>query len=393
MESSNLSIPPWPHFADDEIEAATHVMRSGKVNYWTGEECKAFEQEFADFIDVPYAISLANGTLALEVALRALNIGPGDDVIVPCRTFIATASSVVACGARPIVADIDLVSQNITVDTISEVMTPKTKAIIPVHLAGWPCAMDDIMDFAQEHNLKVIEDCAQAHGAKYKGQYVGSFGDAAAFSFCQDKIMTTGGEGGMLLTKDEKIWQRAWAYKDHGKNPHKAFNRDGPAGFRWLHESFGSNFRMTEMQAAIGREQLKKLPRWLEARKNNAKIFTKFFSNFPQLRLTLPSVDIEHAYYKYYVFIEPDKLKSDWNRDRILQEINATGVPCASGSCGEIYLEHAFIDLDLEPEKRFKNAQQLAQTSLMFLVHPTLNEQDIKTMCTSMEDILKDSAA
>lgn len=388
----NNELSPWPYFAADEIEAVSRVIRSGKVNYWTGEECKKFEQEFADFVGVPYAVSLANGTLALELALRALNIGHGDEVIVPCRTFIASASCVVACGARPIVADIDPISQNITVATIKQALTPKTKAIIPVHLAGWPCAMDEIMDFAQNHNLKVIEDCAQAHGAKYKGKCVGSFGDAAAFSFCQDKIMTTGGEGGMLLTKNEEVWQQAWAYKDHGKNPHKAFVREGSAGFRWLHESFGSNFRMTEMQAAIGRTQLKKLPEWISVRKHNAQIFGEFFSGFQQLRLTIPNSDVEHAYYKYYVFVEPSKIKEGWDRDHLLKEINACGVPCASGSCGEIYLERAFEALELQPAQRFVVAQDLAATSLVFLVHPTLSGNDIKNMCAKMKNVLQFTA-
>lgn len=380
-------LPPWPYFAADEIVAVTKVLHSGKVNYWTGSECKEFEKEFAEFIGVPYAISLANGTLALELALQALNIGADDDVIVPCRTFIASASCIVARGARPVVADIDPISQNLTVETISRVLTPKTKAIIAVHLAGWPVDLDPILEFAKKHNLKVIEDCAQAHGAKYHGKFVGSIGDCSAFSFCQDKIMTTGGEGGMFCTKDPELWKRAWTYKDHGKNPDVAFVKEAAAGFSWLHESFGSNFRLTEIQAVIGREQLKKLPEWINLRTKNAGILAKHFKHITALRLTQVPAKVNHAYYKYYAFLKPEQLKTDWNRDRILREINALGVPCGSGSCGEIYLEKAFINSGYGIDKRFSVAQKLAETSLMFLVHPTLQASDMEWMAEKVAEI------
>ncbi|MFA6409676.1 MAG: DegT/DnrJ/EryC1/StrS aminotransferase family protein [Gammaproteobacteria bacterium] len=383
----------WPHFEEDEINAVTDVLSSGKVNYWTGKECHLFEQEFAKFIGSKYAISLANGTVALELALHALGIGVGDDVIVPARTFIASASCVIARGAGPVVADIDPISQNITAETIEQVLTPKTKAIIVVHLAGWPCDMDSILQFAAKHKLKVIEDCAQAHGAEYRGKRVGSFGDAAAFSFCQDKIMTTGGEGGMLLTNDEEIWRRAWAYKDHGKNPNKACADIKQAGFRWVHESFGTNFRMTEMQAAIGRLQLRKLPAWLETRERNAKLFCSKLRNIAAFDCTDPPSHIKHAYYKYYVFIKPKLLKPNWDRNRIVEEINARGVPCGCGSCGEIYLEKAFVDMGLQPKERFPNAKKLSESSLMFLVHPTLQEEDILRMCAVICEVLKEAQA
>ena len=256
-------IAPWPVFDEDEIDAVTRVLKSGRVNYWTGEECQAFEREFAAHCGAEYPISLANGTVALELALYAFGIGPGDEVIVPSRTFIASASCAVARGAKPVVADIDPVSQNLTADTIRAVMTRQTKAVIAVHLAGWPCDMDPIMDLAKAHGIIVIEDCAQAHGATYKGRPIGSLGDGAAFSFCQDKIMTTGGEGGMFVTSDEVAWENAWAYKDHGKSYEAVFHRQHSPGFRWLHTSFGTNWRMTEMQAAIGRHQLTKLAGWV----------------------------------------------------------------------------------------------------------------------------------
>lgn len=378
----NIPFAPWPYFELDEIEAATAPLRSGKVNYWTGTEGREFEKEFAFFTGCSYAIALANGTVALELALYALGIGAGDEVIVTPRTFIASASCIVMRGATPVMADVDPLSQNITADTIRPLVTKRTKAIIAVHLAGWPCDMDQIMILAREHGLKVIEDCAQCHGATYKGQPVGSLGDVAAFSFCQDKIMTTGGEGGMLTTNDADVWRKAWEYKDHGKSYDAVYNRQHPLGFRWLHETFGTNWRLTEMQSAIGRIQLRKLPEWIRIRQAHAAILTECFINIPALRVTQPPAGIGHAYYKYYVFVRPEFLKADWNRDRIMNAIIAEGIPCFSGSCSEIYLEKAFDSI--RPTERLKVAKELGENSLMFLVHPTLSQTDLYDTCKAM---------
>lgn len=382
---------PWPFYAKDEIDAASAVLKSGNVNYWTGEEGRLFEKEFADFTGSRYGIALANGTVALELALYALGIGKGDDVIVTSRTFIASASCTIMRGARPVIADVDPVSQNITADTIKAVLTPQTKAIIAVHLAGWPCDLDPIMELAKKHGLYVIEDCAQAHGATYKGRPVGSLGHIAAFSFCQDKIITTGGEGGMLTTNDKLLWEKAWAFKDHGKSYDAVYNRQHSAGFRWLHDSFGTNWRLTELQSAIGRLQLKKLPTWIDQRRENASVLTRCFSNIPALRVTVPPAHIGHAYYKYYTFIKPEALKTGWNRDKIMQAINAEGIPCFSGSCSEIYLERAFDINGLRPAKRLPVAKELGETSLTFLVHPTLNEQNMLNTCAVVENIMQDA--
>lgn len=370
----STQIPTWPVHADDELEAVRRVLSSGCTNYWTGTEGRQFEKEFAAFIGTKHAIALMNGTVALEAALYALNIGPGDEVITSCRTFIASASCIVMRGATPVLADVDATSQNITVETIKACITPRTKAILVVHLAGWPAEMDAICELARQYNLKVIEDCAQAHGALFKGQPVGSFGDLAAFSFCQDKIITTGGEGGMVTTNDENLWEKIWSFKDHGKCYKKVYQHEHPPGFRWLHDSFGTNWRMTEVQAAIGRVQLRKLPTWLTQRNRHADILNQRFIGRRGLRVTRPSQDIRHAYYKYYVFIEPQCLKSDWNRDRIMQEMNALGIPCYSGSCSEIYLEQAFRK-NLKPIETKPKARLLGETSLLFLVHPTLTEE------------------
>ena len=378
----------WPQFEADEIEAATAVLRSGKVNYWTGMEGREFEKEFAAFTECKYAVAVANGTVALELALRAFGIGAGDEVIVPSRTFIASASCAVMCGAIPIIADVDAESQNITAESIRPLLSPRTKAIVAVHLAGWPCDMDPILELARQRGLKVIEDCAQAHSATYKGRPVGSLGDAAAFSFCQDKIMTTGGEGGMLTTNDETIWKRSWSFKDHGKSYDAVHNRQHSAGFRWLHESFGTNWRLTEMQSALGRILLKKLPGFVETRRRNAAILTDGFSKIPGLRVTVPPPQMRHAYYKYYAFVNAEDLRGGWNRDRIMAAISAEGIPCFSGSCSEIYLEKAFSE-EMRPPERLPTAREVGETSLMFLVHPTLTERDMLDTCRAVEKVFE----
>ncbi len=386
--SSSLDFPSWPSFTQEEADAVNRVLLSGKVNYWTGEEGRLFEREFAEYTGVSHAIAVANGTVALELALLGGGIGLGDDVIVTPRTFIASASAVVMRGARPVFADVDPDSQNITAETIRRVLTPRTRAIIAVHLAGWPCDMDPIMDLAREHNLFVVEDCAQAHGARYKGRPVGSLGDAAAFSFCQDKIMTTGGEGGMVTTDDEAMWRRMWAFKDHGKSWEAVYEREHPPGFRWLHESFGTNWRMTEMQAAIGRIQLRRLEDWGQRRNANARILREQLRDLPALRIPWPDDDVHHAFYKFYAFVRPERLAKGWSRDRIMTEISARGIPCFSGSCSEIYLEKAFEESDSRPSQRLPLARELGETSLMFLVHPTLDKAHMEKTADVIRSVM-----
>jgi dTDP-4-amino-4,6-dideoxygalactose transaminase len=387
-QNVQVALPTWPIFEVDEIQAVTAVMQSGRVNYWTGNESREFEREYAEYLGVQHTIALHNGTQALELALYAFDVGAGAEVITTARTFIASASAAVMRGCVPVIADVDPVTQNMTADAIRPLITAKTKAIIAVHLAGWPCDMDPIMALAEEYGLIVIEDCAQAHGAFYKGRPVGSIGHAGAFSFCQDKIMTTGGEGGLLALNDTDIWKKAWAYKDHGKSYDAVYNRQHPPGFRWLHDSFGTNWRMLEIQAAIGRIQLRKLPHWIERRRRNAAVLSHRLSRHQALRLTTPNQDILHSYYKYYVFVRPEQLAAGWDRDRVMNAITAQGVPCFSGSCSEIYLEKAFVDAGYGPQERLPVAQELGETSLMFLVHPTLDLEDMKRMADAVDAVM-----
>lgn len=384
----NTAFEPWPSFTQAEADAVSKVLLSNKVNYWTGQECREFEKEFAHFAGTAHAVAVANGTVALDLALKALGIGAGDDVIVTSRTFLASASSIVTAGANPIFADVELDSQNISRRTIEAVITPKTKAIICVHLAGWMCDMDPIMQLAQERGIYVIEDCAQAHGAMYKGKSAGSIGHIGAWSFCQDKIMTTGGEGGMVTTNDEALWKKMWSYKDHGKNYDSVYNTQHPPGFRWLHDSFGTNWRMMEMQAVIGRLQLKQMPAWTAQRNANMACIQAVFEQSPYFTVAKPSADYVHAAYKCYVQVNVDALPEGWSRDRIMAEINALGAPCFSGSCSEVYLEKAFDGTPWRPAQPLPQAKQLGESSLMFLVHPTLSEQSIQKMVNAIQQVI-----
>ncbi len=373
---SHEARPSWPVFEPDEIAVATDVLASGKVNYWTGEHGRAFEREFAAYHDVAHSIALANGTLALELALLALDIGPGDEVIVPSRTFIASASAVVARGARVVVADVDRDSGNLTAETVKAAITPRTRAVVAVHLGGWPVDIDALRRVCAVPKIAIVEDCAQAHGARLRGRPIGSLGDIAAFSFCQDKIMTTAGEGGMVTTDVEALHRRMWAYKDHGKDLDLVQRTDHPPGFRWLHGSFGSNYRMPEVQSAIGRVQLQKLDAWVQRRRQSAMMLRDRLAELPALRVPWPEAGIEHACYRFYAYVRPERLKADWTRDRIAQTVSAEGIPCMQGSCSEIWREKAF-PAAWRPAEPLPVAAELGRTALALLVHPTLGDADI----------------
>lgn len=393
----NTPFSPWPSFTEEEADAVRAVILSNRVNYWTGQECREFEREFAEWCGTRHAIALANGTLALDLALKALGIGPGDEVIVTPRTFIASVSCVVNAGAIPVFADVDRESGNLTAETIAAVLTPRTKAIICVHLAGWPCDMDPIMDLAERHGLKVIEDCAQAHGARYKGRSVGSIGHIGAWSFCQDKIMTTGGEGGMVTTNDPRLWSAMWSFKDHGKSWEAVYERQHPPGFRWVHDSFGTNWRMLEVQAVIGRIQLRKLPEWTARRNENAALLANACRRHSCVRVPdfvasttvgVAGSESVHAQYKFYVYLVPERMAPDWTRDRVVDEIVGHGVPCYQGSCSEVYREAAFDGTGLRPERALPVAHELGKNALMLLVHPTLTQLEMEKSCRILDNVL-----
>ena len=401
----NTSFSPWPSFTTEEMDAVQRVLASNRVNYWTGEEGRLFEREFAAWAGAKHAIALTNGTVALDLALHALGIGPGDEVIVTPRTFIASVSSAVNAGATPVFADVDRCSGNLSADTIAAVLTPRTRAVILVHLAGWPCDMAPIMELADRHGFKVIEDCAQAHGARYEGRSVGTIGHIGAWSFCQDKIMTTGGEGGMVTTNDDELWSRMWSFKDHGKSWDAVNSCQSSLGFRWVHESFGTNWRMLEIQAVIGRIQLRRMQEWIAARQENADVIGAALAaltsgdgplrvpRLPAKQSAASEYASRHAHYKFYIYVDPERLPMSWSRDRIVSEIKKRGVPCYQGSCPEIYLEKAFDATPWRPRQRLPVARDLGDSSLMFLVHPTLTGEEVRRTAEVAAEVIRSATS
>jgi dTDP-4-amino-4,6-dideoxygalactose transaminase len=382
-----MQISPWPSFSEEEAKAVSDVLISNKVNYWTGTLCKDFELRYAEWIGVKHAIAVSNGSAALELALEAIKIEPGDEVIVTPRSFIASASSVVLAGGIPVFADVDRNSQNISAETIAALITPRTRAIICVHLGGMPCEMDEIMSLADNFELKVIEDCSQAHGAKYKGKSLGSIGHIGIWSFCQDKIITTGGEGGMVTTNDTLLFETMWSYKDHGKNREETNNTPLSNRFRFIHKNFGTNWRMMEMQAAIGLIQLNRITEWNQRRNKIAKKIEDECRKYYLFRTQDVPDYINHAYYRFYTFINPQYLATAWSRDRIIDEIRSRGIPCFQGACPEIYLEPAFENSGFKPAERLPIAQELGETSLAFLIHPTITDPELDEMLFNLKEI------
>jgi dTDP-4-amino-4,6-dideoxygalactose transaminase len=380
-----LADEAWPFYDEDEIQSVVDTLRSGRVNQWTGARVVQFQQALTERFGGGHGIALTNGSVALELALYAFDIGPGDEVVVTPRTFMASAACVRLMGATPVFADIDPVSGNITAETIAAVLTDRTRAVIPVHLGGWPCDMPAIMDLCRPRGILVIEDCAQAHGAEIDGAPVGSFGDAAAFSFCQDKIISTGGEGGFTSFKSEEAWEKAWSFKDHGKSWAKVNTPPAAPGFRWLHDSIGTNWRLTEPQAAIGLRQLDKLDGWRDLRTRNAMIWSRALSTVPGLEVPMPEPRFRHALYKFYFYLRD--ANAGEKRGEILKRATEAGLRVFSGSCSEVYLEKAFDDL---PRPDLPNARALGASSLMVEVHPTLRPDLLERRASALAAIVRD---
>jgi dTDP-4-amino-4,6-dideoxygalactose transaminase len=388
-DNDSLALRPdeaWPYYAEDEIAAAADVLRSGKVNQWTGPEVKAFQDACTERFQGGHGIALTNGSVALELALRAFGIGPGDEVIVSPRSFMASASCVNLVGATPVFADVDRDSGNLTAATIRAALTERTRAVIPVHIGGWPADMPAIMALAAEHDFKVIEDCAQAHGTTIEGRPAGSFGDAATFSFCQDKIISTGGEGGFTSFQDLDTWKWAWSFKDHGKNWDKVSMPAVAPGFRWLHDMVGTNWRLTGPQAAIGLVQLRKLDEWVEIRRRNAAIWTRALSQVPGLRVPQAPAGVAVAPYRLYLYVEGGE-PAEAKRNEIIRRAEAEGIRVFSGSCSEIYLEQAYADRD-RPD--LPVARELGKTSLAVECHPTLRPELIERRAERLARIASD---
>tara|TARA_B100000900_G_scaffold400922_1_gene405044 strand:- start:5727 stop:6899 length:1173 start_codon:yes stop_codon:yes gene_type:complete len=379
----------WPSFTKEEGDAVKRILLSNKVNYLFGGEGKRFEKNFSDFTNSKFSLALANGTLALDLCLRAIGIKKGDEVIVTGRTFIASASCISLLGGKPVFVDVNINSQNIDLISIKKALTKKTKAVICVHFAGFPCDMPSIIKFAKHNKLFVIEDCAQAHGARIAGKSVGSFGDINAWSFCNDKIMTTGGEGGMITTNNPSLFKKAASFNNHGKNLTKFFDLSDKkiSMFPYIHDSLGLNYRMTEMQSAIGNIQLSRIQKWNQIRNRNAEVIINKIKNLNIVKVPKINSEFNHAFYKLYLVLQSEFIKSGFSRDDIIDEITKRGVSVSFGASGRVFLEKGFKTYKTIP-KGLPNSTYLEQNSLMFEVHPTITLEEIRLTASKIYDVL-----
>jgi dTDP-4-amino-4,6-dideoxygalactose transaminase len=389
-----------PFYSNKSIQKIGPMLKSGKVNYWSGNEGKKFEKEFSNYLGNKYSVGLSNGSVALEIALKALKLKKHDQIIVTPRSFIISASCAINLGLKPIFADVDD-NGNLYIEGIKKAYNNKVKAIIVVHLNGLPCDLDPIMEFVKKNNVSLIEDCSQAHGAVYKGKKVGSFGDISTWSFCQDKIISTGGEGGMISTNNKQLWLRCWSLKDHGKNYNSVFFKKHKIGFRWHHDNLGSNYRMTEMQAILGRAQLKILDNQIKKRNAIANLYINGLKDYYKKYNILKKPDFNykyssqtkykklnsqniHAFYRLNLFINKKKI----NQLKLLEQFNLKKINCGVGSCPEIYREKIFKNLKLFPKERLSNAKLLGETSITFPIDPNRSVAKIKLEIKSIKRVL-----
>jgi dTDP-4-amino-4,6-dideoxygalactose transaminase len=336
--------PNWPQFDPKVFEAVVEVLKSGKVNYWTGELGMKFEQAFADWCGAKFAISTTNGTSALHTALAGLGIGPGDEVIVPSYTFIATSFSVCQAGAVPVFADVEKNSHTLDPADVEAKISGRTAAIMPVHLYGVIANMGPILAIAKKHNLAVIEDSAQAHGGKWNGKKAGTIGNAGAFSFCQSKHFTTGGEGGAVVTNDEDLAWTCRSFRDHGYDVSERLRLlELEARLPYIHNMVGYNYRMTEMQSAIGLIELARMDSYhLANRRRNGEYLIKRLKGVEQiLHLPLDTEERQNAFWMFPIVLDMDRLKVDSAR-KVVAALEAEGVPAGPVMWPQCYRERAF---------------------------------------------------
>ena len=336
-------LPPWPAFDEKAISAVVEVLRSGKVNYWTGRKGREFEQRYAAWQGSQYGISVATGTAALHVGLTALGIGPGDEVIVPSYTFIASSFSIVQAGAIPRFADVNLDDHCLSVESAARLVNERTKAIMPVHLYGNVCDLDQINAFAKQHGLFVIEDNAEAFGGVYRGKKTGTLGDIAACSFCQNKTFTTGGEGGMVTTDNEDLAWQARSFRDHGYDVKDRLNLlELEQKLSYIHNLVGWNYRMTEMQAAIGLAELERIDTWnLPNRRRNAHIIMDALTALPQVKfMPIDTPERQNGFYVLAFSLAIENMSCDIGE--FVKAAGAEGTPCWRVFWPQCHTERAF---------------------------------------------------
>lgn len=376
-----ISFNTWPTFTEKEIKVANKVIASGKVNYWTGIYCKKFELNFKKKFGLKHTISVANGSLALDAAVNVLNLKKNDEVIVTPRSYVSSASCVQKTSAKIRFVDVDLNTQNISIDEIKKNINSNTRLIICVHLAGWPCDIEKIKKIIGKRNIRIIEDCSQAHGAMINGKYAGSMGDISVWSFCNDKIISTLGEGGMISCKSDNLFKKIWAYKDCGKNLDKVLKKNKNNLFKWIHDFDGTNLRMTEIQAAVGNVQLEMLDNMIRKRSKNSSLIWKNILKSENIFAPIIPKNILHAGYRCYLFA-----KNKNTRNRFITHLNKNGIDANQGSCPEIYREKRFSRYN--NYKVLKNAKKLGDISVSLPSHHLIDKKGINFLINQINKFI-----
>ena len=362
----------WPKFTDKEINLVKKILKSGKINQWTGNYNKLFSNAFKKSVRQKYAIPICNGSLALDLAVRSLNLKPFSQILVTSRSFVATAKCITNNHHHPIFLDESSEYSGICLKDLKKKFNKKVKAIICAHIGGYPNKIDEIKSFAKEKNIFLIEDCSQSHGGNYKNKPLGSFSDISVWSFCQDKIISTGGEGGMITTNNKKIYEYCNQFKDHGKNFNKMNNKKYKYSFKYLHDFNGTNLRLTEIQCAMGLIQLSNLKKNLITRRKFVKELLLVLQNYKYIKIMPYSKINDCSWYRLYFTINFKKIKK--TREEVLALLNSNRITSNSGTCCELYKEKIFKNFKTT-EKKYCN--YLAKNSIALVIHPFLNKKEI----------------
>ena len=382
-----FSYSTWPSYPNILVNSISSLFKTGLVNYLIGNNGKSFEKEFSKKMGIKYSAAVSNGSIALEIALLSLGIKKNDEVIVTSRSYNSSASSILRVGAKPIFCDIDSNTFNICTKSLKSKITKKTKAILCVHLYGYPCEIFKIKKIIKNSQIKIIEDCSQAHGAKIKNKPVGCFGTIGIWSFCYDKIISTGGEGGMISTNSKTIYSKIWSLKEIGKDYNKFYKNRKSINFPYIHDHVGTNARMTEVQSLIGRYQLKNLDSYIRIRNRNALILSSYLNDIKKINIPVIPKNITHAFYRYTITIQSE-LKNPSNiRNNIIRKIISKKIFCNVGGCPEIYNEKPF-NLDLNASKNIKVANIIGKTSISFLVDNTISIKNMNVIGKKIRIIL-----